>query len=437
MRDLAVWASGLTLAQVPPTVRAAARRHLLDGLGCLIAGVRRDAAPAAQEVASGLGGPPEATLLGCDTRVGAPAAAFGNAVAMHALDFDDTHAGGLVHATTVTAPVALAVAQQLGSTGSELLAAYVAGLETVCRLGAATPHGFHARGVHATSACGTIAAAVVAGRLMGLPAEVMADAIGIAASGSSGLLEFLATGSSTKQLHPGFAACNGILAARLAAAGATGPGSAIEGSRGLYAAFTGRRPDLSVLVGALGERWEAARITIKPYPACQLGHASIDAALSLRGGVDVERITGIELRLHPDALAIVGDRAPGTAYAAKFSAAWCVAAVLVDGALPVEVFDQPLRADLQRLAGITSLTARPSSGPAADAPGWLRVTLDDGTSLVGEVPRSGGGPDDPGLDALVLSKARGTIGPRAEVVRAAVDGLAEASDVEELVRSLA
>ncbi|GAA2394030.1 hypothetical protein Cme02nite_09250 [Catellatospora methionotrophica] len=223
MPDLITWAAGLTWADIPDHVRTAARHRLLDGLGCLIAGVRRTEALAAARVALSLGGPPESTLLGGadgegPVRVGAAAAAFGNAVAMHALDFDDTQATGLVHATAVTAPVALALAEQTGASGEEMLAAYTVGLVVACRLGAAVPHAFHARGVHATSACGTIAGAVVAARLLGLDAATTAHAAGIAASGSSGLLEFLHTGGSTEQPHPGFAAHAAVVAARLAAA---------------------------------------------------------------------------------------------------------------------------------------------------------------------------------------------------------------------------
>ncbi|MEV6968241.1 MmgE/PrpD family protein [Hamadaea sp. NPDC051192] len=452
MRDLAAWTSRLDLSAVPGQVQAAARRQLLDGLGCLISAVRRNEASAATQVAQGLGGPAEATLVGTTTRVGAPAAACGNAVALHALDFDDTHAAGLVHPTAVVAPTVLAVAEQTGATGAQLLAAYVAGVETICRLGAAAPHAFHARGVHATSACGTVAAAVTTARLLNLDEERTTDAIGIAASGASGLLEFLATGSSTKQLHPGFAAYNGILAARLAAAGATGPVSALDGERGLYRALAGRVPDRVALLGDLGRRWETAAITVKPYPACQLSHAAVTAAMKLRQQVDPGRITALRLHLHPDAVPIVGDLAPATAYAAKFSAAWCAAVALLDGTLPVEAFDRSDRPDAARLAARTTVLAWPADQaqmPAADAPARIEATMDadparapadatvDDGWIVADAEHGGGRPGDPGLDDLVRRKARAALGDRADAVTAAVDGLATAATVTDLMRSLA
>src|SRR5699024_8903244 len=143
--------------------------------------------------------------------------------------------------------------------------------------------GFHARGLHATAACGVIAAALTAARLRGLGEDETVNALGIAGSQAGGLLEFLNTGASTKQLHPGFAARAGVLAATLAAHGATGPDSVIEGEYGLYGALLGRRVEPAAVLDGLGDRWELASITVKPYPACQLMHAQLDAARQLHG----------------------------------------------------------------------------------------------------------------------------------------------------------
>ncbi|BBH71479.1 hypothetical protein ACTI_81640 [Actinoplanes sp. OR16] len=401
---LAGWAAGLTRDDVPDQVVAAARDHLIDALGCAVAAVRRAAAEPALTVARGLGGPPEARLV-TGERIGAVAAAYGNAVAVHALDFDDTHAGGLVHASAVTVPVALAVGEQIGAGGSEMITALVAGLETVCRLGAAAPHGFHARGLHATSMCGPVAAAVVAGRLIGLGAPALTNAIGIAASGASGLLEFLHSPASTKQLHPGTAVANGILAARLAAAGATGPASALEGSYGLFPALAGRAPDLAVLSDGLGERWETLAIGIKPYPACRLTHASIDAAGEFTGGTP-SRVT---VTLHPDAVPIVAGpekRRPRSAYEAKFSVYWCVAAMIVDGWVDLDTFTDLDRPDVLDLASRIDVAAAGSDLVAADAPGIVEA---DGR--VSRVERSTGGG--------VRTKAAANLGPMHDGVFAA------------------
>jgi 2-methylcitrate dehydratase PrpD len=282
--------------------------------------------------------------------------------------------------------VALAVGEQTGARGSDMITALAAGLEIVCRLGAAAPHGFHARGLHATSMCGVIGAAVTAGMLLGLDETRLAHAIGIAASGASGLLEFLHSPASTKQLHPGTAAANGILAARLAAAGATGPAGALDGEYGLFRTMTGRAPDRAVLLGDLGERWEATRIGIKPYPACQLTHASIDAAGEFSGSAP----SALTVTLHPDAVLIVAGpekRRPRSPYEAKFSVYWCVAAMVVDGWVDLDTFEDLDRPDVLSLAARITVVTGPADVVAADAPG---VVAGDGRVARVERPTGGG-----------------------------------------------
>lgn len=426
---LAGWAVGLRLADVPEPVRRAARRHLLDGLGNALASARAGVVDPAVQVATGLGGPAEATVLASGARVSAPAAAFANGALVHGLDFDDTHAGGLVHATAVVLPVVLAVGEQVGAGGEDLLAAAVVGYETVCRVAAASPHGFHARGLHATQVAGTLAAAAVAARLLGLDAATTADALGIAGSSSGGLLEFLSTGASTKQLHPGSAALNGILAARLAAAGATGPATVFEGPYGIYAALSARPADPESVVEGLGTRWETVRITIKPYPSCQLMHVTLDAMSGLLP-LDAGAIDEIVADVHPDSASIVCEPAavkvePRTSYDAKFSLPWSVAALVVDGAIGVSTYELAsiTRPDVVALSRRVRTVMVATDGVAADAPGHVVVRLLDGRTIEGRVERSAGGPDSPLSDEDLIAKFLGNTG---DLVGAAASDLASA-----------
>ncbi|SFK81474.1 2-methylcitrate dehydratase PrpD [Streptosporangium canum] len=433
--ELARWA--LDLRGVPGDAAPAVRRHLLDGLGAAVAAARSGAARPAVDVASALGGPPEATIIGVAGRVGAPAAALANGTLVHALDFDDTHAGGLVHATAPVLPAVLAVGEEVGASGAEVAVALAAGLETICRLGAAVPHGFHARGLHATSVCGVFAAALAAARLYRLPPEQAVNALGIAGSQAGGLLESVGTGASTKQLHPGLAAQGGVLAARLAAAGATGPASVFEGRYGLYGALAGRPVGGAAVLAGLGERWELTRITIKPYPVCQLSHAALDAAVRLRpklGGRDVDEIV---VEIHPDAAQFVcgpGRERPASAYAAKFSLPWCLAALLVDGALTVATFDDLDRPEVVALAARVRHEPVDFGGVAACQPGRVSALLADGSRVAAAVEHSGGGPDDPALDELVRAKAAANLGD--ETIAATVDELERLPDLTSLMAAL-
>ncbi|MFG1943658.1 MmgE/PrpD family protein [Nonomuraea sp. NPDC048826] len=439
-RTLAAWALGPGPADAPEEVRRAACRHLLDGFGTAVAAGRAGAAAPAIAVARGLGGPPESSIPGTGARGSAVAAALATGTLVHALDFDDTHAGGLVHATAAVLPAALAVGEQTGATGAEVLAAAVAGYETVCRLGAAAPHAFHARGLHATMACGVLAAAVVAARLMRLDPGTTVDALGVAGSQAGGLLEFLSTGASTKQLHPGLASASGILAARLAAAGASGPETVIEGPHGLYAALAGRPADTARITDGLGETWETTRITIKPYPACQLMHVTLDAAAeALRTAGPEAEVSEVTAYVHPDSADIVcepADRklAPRTPYDAKFSLPWSVAALLLDGEVTLGTYapESLHRHDAAVLAARVRTEVTPFPGVAADAPGHVRLRLADGREVEGRVPRSAGGPGNPLSEAALLAKFTANAGgpsPDADDLARRVAALAAEPDL--------
>lgn len=441
-RALVEWAWSLTPSDLPPAAGKAVRRHLLDGIGTAVAASRTEAIPSALAVA-GDRLPAEATILGDGRRVATQAAALANGALVHALDYDDTHGGALVHPTAVVLPVALAVGEQVAATGAEVLTAAAAGYETVIRLGQAVRHGFHARGFHATSVCGVFAAALVASRLLGLDPARAVHALGIAGSLASGSLEFLHTGASTKQLHPGFAAANGLLAAQLAAAGAQGPDSILEGRFGLYRSYAGADVEPATVLTDLGKRWELEAITIKPYPACQLSHAGLDALTTLLDRIpSPSAVTAVTFRVPDDSVPIVCEpaaskHAPRSVYEAKFSLQWCAAALLLDGQVGVETFDvQRLgREDARELARRVAYEPFAFDGPAAGAPGHVTVVLDDGHVLTGEVPVSRGGPDAPLSDEQLLGKFRGNcgtgVGDPARLA-ALVLGLHELDDVSEL-----
>jgi 2-methylcitrate dehydratase PrpD len=420
---LAEWAVALRLEDVPDSAREAACRHLLDGLGCAVGAARAGVGSPALAVAAGLGGPPDALPLHGGPRLGSPAAALADGVLVHALDFDDTHAAGFVHPTAVVLPVAFSVGQEVGATGGEVLTAAIIGYETICRIGAAAPYGFHARGLHATAVCGPLAGAAVAARLMGLDAATTVNALGIAGSSSGGLMEFLAAGASTKQLHPGMAAMSGVIAARLAASGADGPSTVLEGERGIYGALSARPAEASLVTSGLGQTWEVCRITIKAYPSCGLTHAALDAAKLLRDQLDGDAMSDLEIQVHPDAAAYVGwpdeaRRRPRTVYDAKFSLPWSVAALLIDGEVTVDTYSPRMleREDIAAIAARARTTALESPLGAADAPARLVARLRDGSMRKAAVPGRAAGAPDPLGTREVRAKFLANAGPDSEAL---------------------
>jgi 2-methylcitrate dehydratase PrpD len=180
--------------------------------------------------------------------------------------------------------------------------------------------------------------------------------MGIAGSMAAGSLEFLHSDASTKQLHPGLAAQAALTAVELAAAGTRGPATILEGRYGLFGAYLGQAVPTSRLTRDLGSTWEVEHITLKPYPVCQLSHATLDAVSAIRGSIDLDRVTSITARVPSSSVPIVCEPrgpkvAPTTAYEAKFSLPWCAAAMLIDGDVTLETFaDVCARADIAALA---------------------------------------------------------------------------------------
>jgi 2-methylcitrate dehydratase PrpD len=409
------WAWALAHEPPPDDVRVASARQITDALGTAVAGVRSGEGGFASIVADRFELPAEATRL--DRDIGAPVAtaAFVNGVMLHALDFDDTHAASLIHASAAVLPAALATAELVGATGSNLLDAVIIGNEFALRLGAVVPHAFHARGFHPTSVCGVFGGTLAAAWLMELDPSVAVAALGIAGSTAAGSLEFLSAAASTKQLHPGLAGQSAVMSAQLAAAGATGPNSIIEGPNGLFAAYLGRDIEPADVTADLGSTWQTTQIATKRYPCCHLSHASMDAALDLHAvvaeqGLDViESITAV---VHPDAVDIVCEPAsakadPTTNYEAKFSLPWSVALTVVDGSARVDSFaaDRIRRDDVLSLAAkVHCRVGDAATGPAAAQDGLLEVTLTGGATQTVRAPGGKGGPDLPLTDHELVDK---------------------------------
>jgi 2-methylcitrate dehydratase PrpD len=414
-RLLADFARRLDPEKIPIAVRDNVALRLLDTLGCALTAVPMSWAAGLLEPAREWGGLGASSVVGSSLRIAAPMAALANGALAHGLDFDDTHTPSITHASAVVLPAALALGEARRLSGAETLAAAVAGYETITRLGMAAPGAFHARGWHATPVCGAFAAAVTAGRCLGLAADRLASAVGIAASCASGLLEFLEDGSSVKRLHPGWAAHSGVLAAGLAGAGMTGPATGLEGRFGFYRAALGEAPDLGPWLATLGTRWETLAIAFKPYPCCHYNHAHVDAARHLREthAIAPDAIREVECVVPAGEVAVVCEpadakRAPRSEYDAKFSLPFAVAAALLDGHVGVGTFTEARLGDpaLLALAARVRYTVDPDSPFPRTFPGHVRIHLTDGRSLEARVAANRGGPESPLPTGEIVDKFR-------------------------------
>lgn len=423
---------------LPAEARHAAKRSLLNGLGCALGVARSPAVEQAWAVHRAVGGAPAATLIGRPERADMLAASFVNAVAINLLDYDDTHLRTVIHPTAPVAPPALALAEAHGLGGQALLRAVALGAEVACRIGNGVSPGHYARGWHITSTCGVFGAAAASALLLGLDADRTAHALGIAASQSAGIVENLP--SAAKNVSVGGAARNGLLAALLAQAGYEAAPTAIEGPLG-WARATGDAPDVAAMLEGLGETWELARNTFKPYPSGIVFHAVTDACLALRTthALDPARIEEVTVR-GDQLLLDRGDRAVNNPRDARVSIHHAAAAAFLYGSATVadheaeRVFDPAARA----------FRAKVRAALALDLPrgaARVEVRMADGRRLAHTVLHPRGSEAHPLSDAEIEGKVRdcvagGRTGCDADAVIGAVWALDGQPDARALVTAL-
>src|SRR4029453_19238738 len=343
-RRLAEFTASLTFGAVPPDVVASVRLRTLDIIGLALAASTRDTAHSILGMLESWGAAGDCTVIGAKRTASPPLAVLANGSLAHSLDYDDTHAASITHASAVMVPVALALGEAGGLDGRAVITAAGAGYETIARLGMAASGAFHARGWHATAVCGAFAAALVAGRLERLDPARLTAALGIAGSFAPGVLEHLEDGSWVKRVHPGWAGRAGAVASALARGGFTGPATVLDGRFGLYRNFVGAEPDQAPFE-TLGRQWETLAIGYKPYPCCHYNHAYLDCALELRREhrLTAEAIEAIECMVPAGQVPIVCEpRAaklrPRTAYAGQFSLPFSVASALLDGRVGLDTY---------------------------------------------------------------------------------------------------
>jgi 2-methylcitrate dehydratase PrpD len=316
--ELARRAAALRYDDLPAEIRLLARQCVLDFLAVTIAGSREPLALMLQAEAFEQGGAPQATLIGHGARSATQLVALVNGAASHALDFDDVNMTMGGHPSVPILPVLLALGEAKGADGKAVIAAFVAGYETLCRVGALVAPGHYARGFHSTATIGSFGAAAAAAHLLGLDAERTALALGIAGTQAAGLKSMF--GTMCKPLHAGKAAQNGLLAASLAARGFTSRADVLECAQGFaQTQSTDFHPDAALADPPGG--WHLRNNLFKYHAACYLTHAPIECARSLArdDAVAPEAIAAARLTVESGAAKVCNIAAPRTGLEAKFS----------------------------------------------------------------------------------------------------------------------
>jgi len=415
-------AAAVTRARGKPLtapLRETCERLLVDIAGLCVAARNAPYVRAALESWEAGG---DATAIGHARALDAAGAAFVNGTAAHGEDYDDTFEGGPVHAGAVVVPALLAAAERHHVAGPDLLLGLAVGIELTCRASLVAPKKIHQAGFHPTAVLGAMGAAAGVAAAVGASEAEFASAQGIAGSMAAGIIEYLAEGTSTKRMHPGWAAQAGLRAVALARAGFDGPRTVWEGAHGFLHAFARTADgDWAKLVDGFGERWVAETIAFKPYACGTMIHPYIDCARRIAGVLrgaegkkrEIEDIASIECDtaegiVHRLWEPLAMKRRPPNAYAAKFSVPYGVAWALVHGNVGLDAYEDRSVAHprVAALAAKVSYRVDPANPYPAEYTGHVKVRLADGTVLEERQPHLRGGHHEPLSRADIEEKFR-------------------------------
>lgn len=368
-RTLAHWVAQSSWAQVKPDIQHATSRSWLNWLGCALGGANDPAVTRLIGALQALQIQGPAPLIGRSEQVDLPHAALLHAFASNILDYDDTHWATAIHPAGPVASALVAWSSQSAVTGQEMLHAFLLGMEVACRIGLAVSPGHYEKGWHITGTCGVFGAAVAVGRLMRLTPQQMAWALGHAATQSAGLVASL--GTEAKSLNIAQAARNGLVAAQWARHGITANEAALEAPFGFAQVMGPGRMDDTLCQG-LGDHWEAARNTFKPYPCGFLLHPLLQACLDTPDPLrlDAEAINQIDrliVSVHPLTHVRTNRPQPADALEAKLSAQHAVAMALLRGEAGVAQFAEkavqdPTARDLRAKIVVVDDASLPTDG---------------------------------------------------------------------------
>ncbi|EUB99496.1 MmgE/PrpD family protein [Rhizobium sp. CF080] len=429
-------------ASLPPAAAAVCRRLIFDIVALAIAARETDYVQAALKSAVDDG---PCTVFGHDRRLGLYDAALVNGTAAHGEDYDDTFEGGPIHAGAVIVPAVLAIAEKRGLDGEAVMRGIAVGTELMCRMSLVAPQATHKASFHPTAIFGAPAAAAAVGAAIGLDSDRIARALGISGSLASGIIEYLADGSSTKRLHAGAAAQAGLRAALLAEGGFSGPITVFDGTNGMYKAFApSKAPDFSHLVDTLGKQWILETLAFKPYACGTMTQPFIDCAMMLaKSGVKADDIVSItcnvgEGTVHRLWEPLAEKHRPPNGYAGKFSTPYCMAVGFTDGEAGLGQFtnERVLDPALRVLAAKVTYEIDPNDPYPSNFTGHLKAVLKDGSVRAFRQPHMRGGAHEPLPDDEMQAKFEanlrfgGLTGERIDTLRAALGGIADGGHVD-------
>jgi 2-methylcitrate dehydratase PrpD len=390
--------------QLDQAVRHEAGRALLNFFGCAIGASRHATVEAALAAVQPFAGPPQAPIFGRVDRVDSLNAALVNGTSSHVFDFDDTLLSCAVHPSGPVAAAQLGLLGHRPVSGAEFVLAFVLGVEVEAAIAEAIHTKHYGAGWHITGTVGVLGAAVACGHMLGLDAEKLVHALGIASTQASGIRA--AFGSMCKPFHVGHAAQCGLMAALMAERGFTGSSQALEGPRG-FGEVLGGGSSLDDVPSILGKHYALLRNSYKPYACGVVLHPIIDGCVALQraGGIDASRVARIDLKVNPLVLELTGKKTPATGLEAKFSVYHAAAVALARGDGNEDEFSDEAVRDATVLALRERVVPEVVGGIGKDE-AFVCITLPDGTSREHHVAHATGSIENPMTDQQLVQKFR-------------------------------
>jgi len=385
---------------LPKAVRAKCEDLLIDVVGLCVTARNEDYIKAAL---AGCDDDGPCTAIGHTRTLSAASAAFVNGTACHGEDFDDTFEGGPVHAGAVIVPAVLAALERHKPDGAAALLGIAVGTELMCRLSTVVPKAVHKAGFHPTAIFGVMGAAAGVSAALGLTPKQTVHALGIAGSFAAGIIEYLAEGTWTKRMHPGWAAQSGIRAALLARGGFTGPRTVFEGVHGLFHGFAHTTQGNFAVLDDFGRAWVTETLAFKPYPCGTMAHPYIDcarrlAARGIKAGDVKEMICEVgEGTVHRLWEPLAAKQRPQNGYAAKFATPFILATGFIKGGVGLSDFtDAAVRDEaVLSLAAKVRYVVDPANPYPNSFTGHIRAVLNDGSVVEERQPHFRGGAHEP------------------------------------------
>ena len=400
--DFSNWAINLKTKDIPSDVQEVLSFLVKDISGVIVAARNEDYIQSLVKTYSNTG---NTIALGHKNIFDVFSSSIICGTAAHGEDFDDTFEGNPMHVGATMVSVFLSAGQFFKLNGEQILRGIAIGAELICRMALVSPTAMHKQGFHPTAICSVFGAAAGLGAVLGLNSKQLSSALGVAGSMASGIIEYLAEGTWTKRMHPGWAASSGIHAALLGRSDFLGPRTVFEGTHGFFKAFTIKeiQKDFSHLTKDLGARWECKNLAFKPYACGTMAQPFVDCAMQLREKInDLSKIKSIKAKVGEGTVHRLWEprkekNNPSTPYSAKFSVPYCVAVTLSKGGAGLEEFNETNIADqnILKIANLIEYEIDPNDEYPKNYTGRLTLETIDGTIIEAKQPCFRGGKKQP------------------------------------------